>query len=106
MYIMNLLLIVYQWGDKSPLRDLHRYKLIQDFLSVLTPSELALPLEERCLRNPLKFFHSKEVLRIQKSEVTFFVPRNLFSKSRRNHYGTGPPLHYQEEANSLFSKPY
>lgn len=32
-------------GDKSPLRDLHRYKLIQDLLPALTPSELALLLE-------------------------------------------------------------
>lgn len=86
--------------------DLHRYKLIQDLLPALTPSELALPLEERCLWDPLKFCNSKEVLIIQKSEVTFFVPRNRSSKSRRNHYGTGPPrcrsIHYQEEGNSLF----
>lgn len=36
-------------GDKSLLRDNHQYKLIQDLLPALTPSELALPLEERCL---------------------------------------------------------
>lgn len=87
-------------------QDLHRYKLIQNLLPVLTPSELARPLKERCLWDPLKFYNSKEILRIQKSEVTFFVLRNRSSKSRRNHYGIEPPrchsIHYQEEANSLF----
>lgn len=36
-------------GSRMKLRNLHRYKLIQDLLPALTPSELALPLEERCL---------------------------------------------------------
>lgn len=83
-------------GGQVTTWDLHRYKLIQDLKPALTSSELA-PRREMLVR-PIE----KEVMIILYYLVTFFVPRNRSSKSRRNHYWTGPPrcrsIHYQEEA--------